>query len=134
MAKSDKPLILAIDDEESVLDIYESALSELGYDIITAATAKRAQKYLDEKDVNVVLMDIMMPDLDGITFTREIHSDPKTSHIPIIVCSGLDDSATLNDALMFGADDFLTKPFELDALKNKLEAALRRTEKSKDSG
>ena len=73
-----------------------------------------------------------MPDQDGISFTRELRADTKTSDIPIIVVSGLADAGTLNDALLFGAVDYMVKPIELDALTGKIErtfAALERRKK-----
>jgi CheY-like chemotaxis protein len=76
-------------------------------------------------------MDIMMPDQDGISFTRELRGDDKTSDIPIIVISGLADAGTLNDALLFGAVDYMVKPIDLDALKSKIERTFAALEKRK---
>ena len=128
-AMTKKKTVLCIDDEDSVLSIMETGLSELGYNVVTAMSPKKAQEALANNNVDIIVMDIMMPELDGITFTREIHADPKTSHIPIVICSGLDDPATLNDAMLFGAVDYLVKPVDLKALQAKLLKALDIAEK-----
>jgi CheY-like chemotaxis protein len=120
----DKKLILAVDDDASVCELYENGLPALGYDVVCASSGSRAKEVLAEKRPDVILMDIMMAEQDGISLTREIHSDPNTSDIPILVVSGLSDAATLNDALLFGAIDYLVKPIDINVLKTKLERAL----------
>jgi len=119
-----KTRILAIDDEASVCDMYQQALSALGYEVACASSAKQAKETLKKHKPDIIIMDIMMPDQDGISLTREIRSQAETSHIPILVVSGLSDAATLNDALLFGAVDYVVKPFDLELLKNKLDRAL----------
>ncbi|PIP83313.1 MAG: hypothetical protein CO113_06975 [Elusimicrobia bacterium CG_4_9_14_3_um_filter_62_55] len=120
----DKKLILAVDDDASVCELYENGIPSLGYDIVCASSGARAKEILSEKKPDVILMDIMMPEQDGISLTREIHSDSKTADIPILVVSGLSDAATLNDALLFGAIDYLVKPIDFGVLKSKLERAI----------
>lgn len=119
-----KKRLLAVDDEVSVCDMYEQCLPPLGYEVVCATSAKRAKEALSKSLPDLIIMDIMMPDQDGISLTREIRADARTSHIPIVVVSGLSDAATLNDALLFGAVDYVVKPFDVDVLKGKLERAL----------
>jgi DNA-binding response OmpR family regulator len=128
-----KKRVLAVDDDASVCDFYEQALRLGGYDVECAPSAAKARDALAKRRPDIILMDIMMPDQDGISFTRELRADSKTSDIPIIVVSGLADAGTLNDALLFGAVDYLVKPVEIDALKAKIErtfAALERRKKA----
>jgi len=120
----EKKIVLAIDDDTSVCEMYEQGLPNLGYKVVTATSAGRAKAYLEKEKPDVILMDIMMSDTDGITLTREIRSNPETADIPILVISGLSDAATLNDALLFGAVDYLVKPVNLSVLKGKLERAI----------
>jgi DNA-binding response OmpR family regulator len=68
-------------------------------------------------------MDIMMPGVDGISLMNDIRSRDAAQHVPIIAVSGLNDAATLNDALLFGAMDYLVKPFDLDTLTGKIRKA-----------
>ena len=130
---SDKKRVLAVDDDASVCEFYNEALRLSGYDVECAPSAAKARDALAQRRPDIILMDIMMPDQDGISFTRELRGDAKTSDIPIIVISGLADAGTLNDALLFGAVDYMVKPIDLDALKSKIErtfAALERRKKS----
>jgi CheY-like chemotaxis protein len=130
---SDKKRVLAVDDDASICDFYNQALRLGGYDVECAPSAAKAREALAKRRPDIILMDIMMPDQDGISFTRELRGDPKTSDIPIIVVSGLADAGTLNDALLFGAVDYMVKPIELDALTDKIErtfAALQRRKKT----
>ena len=127
-----KKRVLAVDDDASICDFYEQGLRLLGYDIECAPSAAKARETIAKRRPDLILMDIMMPDQDGISFTRELRGDAATSDIPIIVVSGLADAGTLNDALLFGAVDYMVKPIELDALKGKIErtfAALERRKK-----
>ena len=80
-----------------MLDIYEKGLPLLGYDVISASSAGRALKALkEEKKPDMILMDIMMGDQDGISLTRDIRSNPETADIPILIVSGLSDAPPNN--------------------------------------
>ena len=128
-----KKRILAVDDDASICDFYETGLRTLGYEVTCASNAAKARQALTDARPDLILMDIMMPEQDGISLTRELRNDPKTSDIPIVVVSGLADAGTLNDALLFGAVDYVVKPIDLEALGSKLErtfAALERRKKS----
>ncbi|MFH2204319.1 MAG: response regulator [Elusimicrobiota bacterium] len=117
----DKKLILAVDDDASVCDIYEKGLPIVGFDVVCASSAGKCREALKKHKPDAILMDIMMPDQDGISLTQEIRSDPETAHIPILVVSGLSDAATLNDAILFGAIDYVVKPIDVEIIKNKLD-------------
>jgi DNA-binding response OmpR family regulator len=128
-----KKLVLAVDDDASVCEFYETALRLNGYDVECAPSAAKARDALAKRRPDLILMDVMMPDQDGISFTRELRADAKTSDIPIIVISGLADAGTLNDALLFGAVDYLVKPVEIDALKGKIERTFSALERRKNA-
>jgi two-component system cell cycle response regulator len=128
---SGKKRILAVDDDASICEFYEQTLRLLGYEVECAPSAAKAREALGARRPDLILMDIMMPDQDGISLTRELRADPKTADIPIIVVSGLADAATLSDALLFGAAGYLVKPVDMDALKSKMDQALAVAEKRK---
>lgn len=127
MAEATKIKLIAVDDDENILDIYESGFSAGGYEIRTFSNPQKAREFLRAaapSDIpHVILMDIMMPGMDGISLMTEVRSFPATAHIPIIAVSGLNDAATLNDALLFGAMDYLVKPFDFEALETKIKKA-----------
>ena len=128
-----KKLILAVDDDASICDFYLQGLKLLGFDVACAINARKAREYLKNQRPDLILMDIMMPEEDGISLTKELRNDGKTADIPIIVVSGLADAGTLNDALLFGAVDYMVKPIDIDVLQSKLErtfAALERRKKA----
>ncbi|MFA6002765.1 MAG: response regulator [Elusimicrobiota bacterium] len=116
--------VLAIDDDVSVCEFYQQCLSAFGFHVTCAPGAKQAREHLAKHRPDIILMDVMMPETDGITLTRELRDDPKTSDIPIIVVSGLADAGTLNDALLFGAVDYMVKPIDIEVLKSKIERAV----------
>lgn len=119
-----KKKILAVDDDASAREFMEAALEQLGYSVTCVSSARAAKESLALGKPDLILMDIMMPGQDGISFTRELRADPKTSDIPIIMISGLADGATLQDALLFGAVGYLVKPVDIDALKAKIDNTL----------
>ncbi|OGS64069.1 MAG: hypothetical protein A3J79_14915 [Elusimicrobia bacterium RIFOXYB2_FULL_62_6] len=133
MAEEVKIKVLAVDDDETILDVYETGLGNSGYAIKTFSSPKKAREFLmsaSPADLpDVILMDIMMPGLDGISLMHEIHSWVTTAHVPIIAVSGLNDAATLNDALLFGAMDYVVKPFEFDFLEGKIKKAAELSKK-----
>lgn len=131
MAAVAKKRILAVDDDASVCEFYETALKTLGYDVQIAASARSAKESITLIRPDLILMDIMMPDQDGISLTRELRADRKTSDIPIVMVSGLADAGTLQDALLFGAVGYLVKPVEPDALKAKIDSTLAAIEHRK---
>lgn len=131
MAAVSKKRILAIDDDASITEFYQQALKLLGYEVECAANARKAKEWLAKNKPDLILMDIMMPEQDGISLTRELRGAPETSDVPIIVVSGLADAGTLNDALLFGAVDYMVKPIDVDTLHAKIERTLAAVERRK---
>jgi DNA-binding response OmpR family regulator len=124
MAAVEKKRILAVDDDASICEFYETSLKMMGFDVRVAANARAAKESILFHRPDLILMDIMMPDQDGISLTRELRNDRKTSDIPILMVSGLADAGTLQDALLFGAVGYLVKPVDHDTLKAKIDSTL----------
>ena len=127
MADESRIKVAAVDDDETILEIYETGLAATGYEVRTFSEPKKARDFFAKATAaempDVILMDIMMPGLDGISLMNDIRSRDAAAHIPIIAVSGLNDAATLNDALLFGAMDYMVKPFDLDVLISKIVKA-----------
>ena len=121
--------ILTIDDDPSILDMYDQGLTAKGFEVKCAEGPKHALKVLDSFSPDIILTDIMMPGQDGISFMRDLKSHPKSSSAPILAVSALSDAATLNDALLFGAVDYLVKPFDIDTLVMRIKHALEMAQK-----
>ncbi|MCM2268246.1 MAG: response regulator [Elusimicrobiales bacterium] len=127
MADETRIKVVAVDDDETILEIYETGLAAAGMEVRSFCDPKKAREFFAEAKPgavpDVILMDIMMPGVDGISLMGDIRSKEAAAHIPIIAVSGLNDAATLNDALLFGAMDYLVKPFDLDTLTEKIKKA-----------
>lgn len=107
--------ILVIDDDVNFRGFMREILSTRGYDVREAGNGREAQEQLEVRQPDLILLDVMMPDLDGISLCREIRAKPRTQHVPILIISALSDSGTVKDALMFGATDVLAKPVDIAA-------------------
>lgn len=119
--------MVAVDDDETILEIYETGIAASGCEVRTFSDPKKARGFFaeakPEEMPDVILMDIMMPGVDGISLMGDIRSKDAAAHIPIIAVSGLNDAATLNDALLFGAMDYMVKPFAMDDLTARIKKA-----------
>jgi DNA-binding response OmpR family regulator len=116
--------VLIVDDDATVRELVREILAKGGHEILEAANGAEAHERLAGAAPDIVLLDVMMPDLDGIALCREIRSAASTRNIPILMISALADSQTLRDALLFGATDYIVKPFDVTALENKVETML----------
>ncbi|MBI4055729.1 MAG: response regulator [Elusimicrobia bacterium] len=116
--------ILVVDDDEGVREFLEIALQNLGHRAVLTENSAQAQQWLQEHTPDLILMDLMMPGLNGLELGLWVHAQPKTRSVPIIQISALDDTPTQQDSLQGGAFDYLTKPIQPEILKSKLERAL----------
>ena len=132
MAEEKRLKVIAIDDDESILETYEAVLCAV-YEMKTFSSPQQAKDFLDAAgpaDIpDVILMDIMMPGISGLVLMTHIHSMPNTAHIPIIAVSGKSDPASIKDTFLFGAIDFVGKPFEFSVLRAKINKAFEDSRK-----
>ncbi|HEL0979912.1 TPA: response regulator transcription factor [Streptococcus equi subsp. equi] len=117
--------ILIVDDEKPISDIIKFNLTKEGYDTVTAFDGKEAVAVFEEEKPDLIILDLMLPELDGLEVAKEIR---KTSHIPIIMLSAKDSEFDKVIGLEIGADDYVTKPFSNRELLARVKAHLRRTE------
>jgi two-component system KDP operon response regulator KdpE len=115
--------ILAVDDEPQILRTLRRTLGARGHDVVEASEPLAAMKALEGQDLDLVLLDLGLPGMDGVELIRRVR---RGSSVPIIVISVRDQQADKVSALDAGADDFLTKPFGVDELLARVRAVQRR--------
>ena len=115
--------ILVVDDEKEIADLVEIYLVSDGYKVFKASSAEEGLKILAEEDIRLVLLDIMMPGMDGITMCKKIREN---SNIPIIMLSAKSGDLDKIMGLGTGADDYVTKPFNPLELTARVKSQLRR--------
>lgn len=119
--------ILLVDDDQNILTFVSRQLEKNGNEVVTATDGRRAVEKLKTHDVDIAIVDIMMPFMDGLSLTEVI----KNNHdIPVIMLTAKSQIDDKREAFSRGADDYLTKPFEFEELLFRIEAILRRTNKS----
>jgi two-component system, OmpR family, KDP operon response regulator KdpE len=117
--------ILVVDDEKPLRDFVRRNLEVRGYKVLTASNGLEALAIIKNEDVQLVIMDIMMPHMDGLETTRRIRQE---SHVPIIILTAMGEEADKVHAFDMGADDYLTKPFGVGELLGRVKAVLRRAD------
>ncbi|MCO4464537.1 essential two-component response regulator [Streptococcus infantarius subsp. infantarius] len=117
--------ILIVDDEKPISDIIKFNLTKEGYETVTAFDGHEAITKFEEENPDLIILDLMLPELDGLEVAKEVR---KTSHIPIIMLSAKDSEFDKVIGLEIGADDYVTKPFSNRELLARVKAHLRRTE------
>lgn len=117
--------ILIVDDEKPISDIIKFNLTKEGYETVTAFDGREAITKFEEENPDLIILDLMLPELDGLEVAKEVR---KTSHIPIIMLSAKDSEFDKVIGLEIGADDYVTKPFSNRELLARVKAHLRRTE------
>lgn len=119
------PKILVVDDEDRNLRLMEAILLPLGYDIVLAHDGKEAFEKIQETPVDVILLDIMMPEMDGFEVARRLKSDNETKIIPIVMVTALQEVGDRIKALEAGADDFLNKPVDKTEVRARVASLLK---------
>lgn len=127
-----KELILTIDDDPDILDVLDLTLSE-NYDIIQALNGQEGLKVLENKTPNIIVCDYMMPIMTGPEFCKQVKKDVLLRHIPIIMLTGKGEIKDMVKGIESGADDYLIKPFEPEALLARIRMVSRRTVESLDA-
>lgn len=122
----DKETILVVDDEEDILELVRFNLSREGFSILCAATGEAAWKILKANRIDLLVLDLMLPGMDGLELTRRLRKEPRTQKIPIIMLSAKGEEADIVTGLELGADDYVTKPFSPRVLIARVRAVLRR--------
>lgn len=115
--------VLVCDDDRAIVEALEIYLKQESYQVMKAYNGKEALKRLMEQKVHLILMDVVMPELDGLAATLKIREE---QNIPIIILSAKSESTDKITGLQFGADDYVTKPFNALELMARVKSQLRR--------
>lgn len=125
--------ILAVDDEVHILELISFNLKAAGYHVVTALTGEEALKRCEVEKPSLVLLDIMLPGIDGQEVCRRLKGDRTTSNIPIIMLTARGDEVDKILGLELGADDYITKPFSVRELAARVKSLLRRVAPQQES-
>jgi DNA-binding response OmpR family regulator len=117
--------ILVVDDEPSVTDLLAYNLRKAHYDVMVAADGREALRLAGERKPDLILLDLMIPEVDGLDVCRELR---KTSSVPVIMITARGEEADRVVGLELGADDYVTKPFSVRELMARVKAVLRRAQ------
>ncbi|MGD8836219.1 MAG: response regulator transcription factor [Desulfobacteraceae bacterium] len=121
-----KETILVVDDEEDILELVRFNLSREGYHIICAASGEEAWKTLNSQRFDLMILDLMLPGMDGLELARRVKADDAARNMPIIMLSAKGEEADIVAGLELGADDYVTKPFSPRVLIARVRTVLRR--------
>jgi len=129
MVETTKRKILLIDDEVPLLEVIKTNLEIEGYDVVTEMSGEMGlvSAVVDQPDV--ILLDIMMPDVDGWEICQRLRSDPRTKYIPVIMLTALDETHHVVKGFECGADDYLAKPFDNAELFARIKSVLTKASK-----
>ncbi len=121
--------ILVVDDEEDLLELVNYNLTREGYRVETVATGEAALAAARKTLPDLIVLDLLLPSIDGLEICRLLKNDPKTKHIPVIMLTAKSEESDMVTGLELGADDYMTKPFSPRVLLARIKAILRRKSK-----
>jgi two-component system phosphate regulon response regulator PhoB len=121
-----KENILVVEDEEDILELLNYNLEKEGYRVINATSGEEALKVAKSRLPNLIILDLMLPGIDGLEVCRILKNDPKTAHIAIIMLTAKGEEVDIVTGLELGADDYITKPFSPRILLARIRVLLRR--------
>ncbi len=118
--------LLVVDDNEMNRDMLSRRLERQGYRVTVAVDGRQALEFLNREEFNLVLLDIMLPIMNGYQVLEHLKADESLSHVPVIITTSLDEADGKAKCIELGAEDYLTKPFNLVTLKSRISDCLER--------
>ncbi len=124
---SPKPFVLAVDDEEHITELVALALGYNGFEVERAATGREALAAVEKRRPDLIVLDVMLPDLDGFEVARRLRQhEGAGTRVPVIFLTARDATVDKVEGLRLGVDDYVTKPFSIEELIERVKAVLRR--------
>lgn len=105
----DKKKVLVVEDDFFIRDLYETEAKARGYDVISAADGEEAIVKVKSLNPDFILLDLMLPKVDGLSVLKTVKSDPKTANVPVVIITNLEDPAKEKEAMAAGASEYLLK-------------------------
>ncbi len=124
-----KARLLVVEDDHDISNMLKIYFSGLGYDVDVALRGNDALDKTRKVLPHLIILDIMLPDIDGYEVCRNLRTSTRTSHIPVIFLTQKDERSDKLQGLELGADDYITKPFDIEELKLRVQGAIRRSER-----
>jgi two-component system phosphate regulon response regulator PhoB len=121
-----KERILVVEDEEDIQELIRFNLDREGYEVVCASSGEEALKLASSELPDLILLDLMLPGIDGLEVTKFLRNDPKTEDINIVMLTAKGEEADIVTGLELGADDYITKPFSPRIMTARVRAVLRR--------
>lgn len=125
--RNGRKTILVVDDERDILELLEYNLAKEGYRVVRVATGEEAMEAARVRGPDLILLDLMLPGIDGLEVCKRLKDDKRTSRIPIVMLTAKGEEADVVLGLELGADDYITKPFSPRLLVARIRAVLRRS-------
>ena len=132
-ARQSKRRVLVVDDERDLVDLVAYNLTRGGYEVLTAFNGTEALEVAQREAPDLVVLDLMLPGIDGTEVARRMKADSRTASIPIVMLTAKGEETDIVVGLTLGADDYVTKPFSMKVLLARVSAVLRRGEQA-DAG
>jgi len=129
-----EPRILVVDDDPDIVEMISDILDMEGLSIIPAYSGTEALEKAKAENPDLILLDVMMPDIDGFEVCDKLKDDEKTAHIPIVMVTAKKDSASYLDAITVAADGYISKPFEISELVKEVKKWLQKEEGDEGGG
>jgi len=127
-----KETILIVDDEEDIVELIKYNLKNEGYAVLTELSGEQAIKTAKQSRPDLIVLDLMLPGIDGLEVTKYLKSSEKTNHIPIVMLTAKGDESDIVIGLEMGANDYISKPFSPKVLIARIRAILRHRKKGMD--
>lgn len=121
-----KERILVVEDEEDILELVRYNLSREGYQVVCVTSGEETLKIAGSESLDLIILDLMLPGIDGLEVAKRLKNDSKTGNIPIIMLTAKGEEADIVTGLELGADDYISKPFSPRILIARIRAILRR--------
>ncbi|MGM0414529.1 MAG: response regulator [Bacillota bacterium] len=124
--------ILAVDDEENIRELLKYNLEKEDYEVVMASRGDQVINILEEQKIDLIILDLMLPGIDGLSLCKKIKSDERFKRLPIIMLTARTEEIDRVVGLEMGADDYVSKPFSMRELIARIKAVLRRTKDYKN--